>query len=303
MNVRTSNAGIRHGHPTVSVVVPVFNDAEGANLCLAALARQDYPLDRFEVVVVDNGSQPPLNIDAPPSLVVRKIECVTPGAYAARNEGVLASRGDFLAFTDADCIPSPCWISAGTRALLALGAGTVVGGDVAFFPPTRRNGASLYQFETGFQQKENIEYKGFGATANLLCSRRQFEIVGPFDQRLLSGADREWAWRAAKHGISISYCADARVQTNVRSTLGGAIRQARRVAAGRRYIARNGLGWIGDHAVRPHRSSLGALYWIVTRRQLSPWERLRVLSAAIVIRIATLVENFRLALGSRPERR
>ncbi|MDD9205639.1 glycosyltransferase, partial [Georgenia sp. 10Sc9-8] len=42
--------------PTVSVVVPVRNDVERLRRCLDLLRRQDYPPDRYEVIVVDNNS-------------------------------------------------------------------------------------------------------------------------------------------------------------------------------------------------------------------------------------------------------
>src|SRR6478672_8526953 len=45
--------------PFVSVIVPVFNDPVRLRTCLQALGRQSYPRDRFEVIVVDNGSAPP----------------------------------------------------------------------------------------------------------------------------------------------------------------------------------------------------------------------------------------------------
>ena len=42
--------------PFVSVIVPIFNDADRLNLCLAALQTQSYPQSHYEIIVVDNGS-------------------------------------------------------------------------------------------------------------------------------------------------------------------------------------------------------------------------------------------------------
>lgn len=303
MTMGDADAKDRSGLPAITVVVPVFNDPRGMTACLAALDQQDYPRDLFDVVIVDNGSCPPLEIEIPPLLSARQVTCATAGAYAARNAGAIAARGDALAFTDADCIPAPTWLTEGAKALVACGPKGIVGGEVAFLPPELRNGTSLYQFETGFQQQENIQTKGFSATANLFCWRGQFDAVGPFDQRLLSGADREWSWRAARHGCRIVFRAEACVYTRTRSTLRAAIRQARRVAAGRRYIAGHGLAWIGADALQPHRSAWNAISWILRRRDLSGWERVRVLAAAVAIRMATLLEYCRLALGGNAERR
>jgi len=40
----------------VSVIVPVFNDAERLHMCLRALAEQTYPQSQYEAIVIDNGS-------------------------------------------------------------------------------------------------------------------------------------------------------------------------------------------------------------------------------------------------------
>ena len=101
----------------VSVIIPVYNDAERLKLCLDALARQTYPGDRYEVIVVDNGSQ------QDPELVTSRYEQVTlaheacRGSYAARNTGLALARGDVLAFTNSDCIPAADWIEHGVARL------------------------------------------------------------------------------------------------------------------------------------------------------------------------------------------
>ncbi|MGH7859534.1 MAG: glycosyltransferase family A protein, partial [Candidatus Binatia bacterium] len=102
--------------PLVSVVVPTFGDAEGLGRCLAALELQTYPADRYEVVVVDNGSRPAVVL--PESRRARRLEIEPkPGSYAARNRGVRSSRGEIFAFTDADCAPRADWLEQGVAAL------------------------------------------------------------------------------------------------------------------------------------------------------------------------------------------
>lgn len=288
--------------PNVSVIIPVYQDQVGIERCLTALSGQTYPHDCFNVIVVDNGSVPPIYVDGKFPMHVKKVDCETPGSYAARNVGIAQAIGDVLAFTDADCQPEPEWLEEGVRALLAR-QNNIIGGEVLFLPPIIRTGTSLYQYECGFQQRENIEAKGFSATANLLCRRSTMDKVGPFDERLLSGADREWAWRAAKTGILPDFCAGAIVATHPRITLRSAIRQARRVTAGRKYLSKYGLAWAGPDALRPHRSPLSRLAWILSRHRLTPLERTRVLCAAIAIRLSAVFEALRLTFGSPAERR
>lgn len=47
--------------PSISVIIPTFNRPDKLSACLGALAKLDYPRNRFEVVVVDDGSPTPLD--------------------------------------------------------------------------------------------------------------------------------------------------------------------------------------------------------------------------------------------------
>ena len=73
--------------PFVSVIVPVFDDAESLAIFLEALAAQDYPRERFECVVVDNDSHEPIRIPAACSCAVRVFREQQAGSYAARKSG------------------------------------------------------------------------------------------------------------------------------------------------------------------------------------------------------------------------
>ncbi|MGY0652268.1 glycosyltransferase [Luteimonas sp. A537] len=286
-----------------SVIIPVFNDVAGVARTLEGLSRQSWPVDLIEVIVVDNGSQHPVRLHSEHPFHVKVIRCQTPGSYAARNAGAAVAQGDVLAFTDADCVPCEHWLERGIASLDAGEGKWAVGGDVIFAPQDSPTGVALYQMVTGFGQEGNIRDKGFSATANLFCTRDQFKTVGPFDERLLSGGDREWAWRANTHQIDMTYQPDAVVYTEPRSSLHGAIRQGRRVVAGRAGLRKLGLAHIGDAAVAKQRSSLQSAIWILKNRQLGYWDRLRILTVATFIHGAAVFEGVRLRLGGKPERR
>lgn len=289
--------------PLASVIIPVYNDQEGLLGCLQALSVQTYGTDRFEVIIVDNASKPAIRIEGSHPFHMRLVECEVPGSYAARNVGARLAAGDILAFTDADCAPCSEWIERGVETLLAGEGRRIVGGEVKIAEPRPRSGAALYQYATGFRQEANIKQKAFTVTANLLCTREQFQAIGPFDERLLSGGDREWSWRAAEQGFVVAFEPRAIVNTPPRATLRSAIRQARRVAAGRHRLQKYGLDYLGPEAIAPHRSLRESFFWILTNRQLSYLERFRVLYAASVIKAATTAEAVRLFLGGKAERR
>lgn len=289
--------------PLISVVIPVFQDQAGIRACLQALARQQSDTPPFEVIVVDNGASPSIAVDPELPYPVKVLHQPQPGSYAARNLGAHQAIGQVLAFTDADCRPASNWLACGYSTIAASAGRTIVGGEVSLDLPSKPSATALYQWATGFGQESNIRDKHFAATANLFCTRQQFDVIGPFETRLLSGGDREWCWRARRHGFSICHVADALVCTPPRHRLRDAIRQARRVVAGRKMLLELGLAHEGHHAIAKLRSPIQAIWWIVTHSGLTGWDRCRVLCVAILIRTAGALESLRLALGSSAERR
>ncbi|GAA1151503.1 glycosyltransferase family 2 protein [Nesterenkonia lutea] len=92
---------------TVSVVIPVKDDAEELAACLSALKAQTRPAE--EIVVVDNASS-----DSSASIAraagATVIECLQPGIPAASARGYDAASGDLILRLDADCVPAASWI-------------------------------------------------------------------------------------------------------------------------------------------------------------------------------------------------
>ena len=101
----------------VTVVVPYFEAPEALALTLAGLEGQTYPRELFEVVVVDDGSDPPLELDQPTPLRVRVIDQkdLGFGAARARNNGARAAAGDILLFLDCDMVPEAEWLASHAR--------------------------------------------------------------------------------------------------------------------------------------------------------------------------------------------
>ncbi|MFD2355143.1 glycosyltransferase family A protein [Nonomuraea ferruginea] len=99
----------------VSVVIPAYGAQDKLDLVLAGLARQTYPAGLTEVIVVDNGSDPPLRLpaDCPPD--TRLIRCETPGRGSARNAGLAEATGDVIHWLDSDVVPTAGAITAHMR--------------------------------------------------------------------------------------------------------------------------------------------------------------------------------------------
>lgn len=105
-----------------------------------ALENQDNP--DYEVIVVDDGSTPPIRTNSEHSHVRLLRHERNRGLAAARNTGVRAATGHFVAFTDDDCVPPPNWLSALLAA--ASGPSTAVAHGGAVLPHSTRSLAQRY---------------------------------------------------------------------------------------------------------------------------------------------------------------
>jgi GT2 family glycosyltransferase len=102
---------LRHGaaHPEISVVLPTFNRSEILRLCLAALAFQTLPAERWEAVIVDDGSTDDTAALCQQQLYPFRLKYVVQenrGAGAARRKGVETAQGEFLLLCNDDTIAS-----------------------------------------------------------------------------------------------------------------------------------------------------------------------------------------------------
>ena len=106
---------MKQEHPFISIVIPTYNRPEQLAVCLRACSRLEYPHDRFEVIVVDDGGVMPLDEvinEFRGLLTLKLLQQQNAGPAAARNKGAAEARGEFLAFTDQDCAPASNWLEA-----------------------------------------------------------------------------------------------------------------------------------------------------------------------------------------------
>ena len=198
-----------------TVVVPTYNRTSSLATCLEAIASQDLPRDAFEVVVVDDGSRtPPRDLIAKfaSTMQIRLLEQANAGPAAARNAGARAARGQFLAFTDDDCQPSPGWLSA-LGAVLDRGPRSAVGGAVISSLQNSFSTASqlLVDFLYSYFARTNPVGQFF-VTANVAMPTDMFQELGGFDLTFPFAAaeDRDLCERWHEKGFSLVY-ADAAV--------------------------------------------------------------------------------------------
>jgi glycosyltransferase involved in cell wall biosynthesis len=192
--------------PEISVIVPARDAAATLGETLVALAGQDVGRP-YEVIVVDDGSTDrTAEIARGASGKVRVVSQAAAGPGPARDRGVAEARGTVLAFTDADCIPEPGWLRAGTA---ALEDADLVQGAVRPDPRVERRPFDRTIWVDG----EVALYE----TANLLARRDLYERIGGFEDWLgpVLGkplAEDVWfGWRARRAGARIRFASGALV--------------------------------------------------------------------------------------------
>ena len=97
-----------------TVVIPAYGGERRLEAILVALSRQTYPPELSEVIIVDDGTEPPLDPAVPPGLDVTLLRQARAGfgAGRARTFGAEAASGDFIVFLDADMVPEWQWLEA-----------------------------------------------------------------------------------------------------------------------------------------------------------------------------------------------
>jgi glycosyltransferase involved in cell wall biosynthesis len=219
---------------TVSVIIPVLNNPCQLRLALCALMHQTFPRHRYEVIVVNNGQPDDLSgFEEEFPWVTFVCEPVL-GSYNARNTGLRFAKGQVIAFTDSDCIPSETWIKEGALAVCESDDIGLVGGRIEMFCEIEGhpNACELYDMAISFPQKTFVEKYRYGVTANLFTTRRVVEEVGVFNGKCQSGGDCEWGVRVHRSGFRQIYSPKTVVRHPARKRATDLVRKARRVTIG-----------------------------------------------------------------------
>jgi glycosyltransferase involved in cell wall biosynthesis len=186
----------------IAVVIPARNAGATIGRTLEALSGQSHAPD--EVVVVDDGSTDD-TVAIAERAGARVLRQDAQGPAQARNRGAAATSAPLLAFTDADCYPSPEWLAAGVRALER--ADLVQGGVRPERPPGP------------FDRTLWVERRsGLWESANVLVRRELFEALGGFEEWIVPsigkafGEDMWLGWRAFRAGAALAFAPDALVE-------------------------------------------------------------------------------------------
>ena len=223
--------------PTVSIIVPCYNEEQTVGLLLQAILDQTVGARAMEVILSDGGSTDgTLEIICDfarrhPELGVRVVPNPARAIPAAVNRGIEAARGKIILRLDAHSIPQPDYVAQCVRVLGETGAANA-GGVWEIHPSAgtwiarsiaaaagHRLGAGDARYRTSGQAGA-VDTVPFGA-----YPRAWLERVGAYDESLLTNEDYEYNVRLRQAGGIVWFDPAIRSIYFARPTLGGLARQ------------------------------------------------------------------------------
>ncbi len=181
--------------PAVSIIIPAYNEEKVIGACLDSIAKLDYPDDLLDVIVIDDGST-----DRTAEIIsgyrsVKVIKGIHKGPSAARNLALKQAKGDYVAFTDADCVVSSEWIKRLLKGFISDKVAGVGGiqvpakGESEFAVAVNRV-LGAFGFIAGYSRvnktSTNVDHN---ASCNVIYKKHVIEQVGGFDEALWPGED------------------------------------------------------------------------------------------------------------------
>lgn len=194
---------------TSTVIIPTHNRPDGVAETLRHLL-EERPGADFEIVVVDDGTDPPLSASA--AVGVRILR--TPGIERsrARNLGALSAKRDLIIFIDDDIGVPPGFVAAHERAATEFGDVLCVGGISA---PPGWAASPFGRFRRLIEDASPVRLRGlvternFCTAQNMSMRRDTFLSLGGFDPDIVSGEDQDLALRFSSQGGRIAFLPEA----------------------------------------------------------------------------------------------
>lgn len=223
--------------PTVSIIIPCYNEQATIGALLAAIQGQSYPADKLEIVIADGFSEDGTRAEVArfqrdhPSVRAKLVDNHKRTIPSGLNQAIRESSGQILVRLDAHSIPIPEYVERCVQAL-ETGRGANVGGVWQIVPGGKGAlaaaiaaaaahplGAGDALYRLGGQARA-VDTVPFGA-----FRRDLVESVGPFDEDLLTNEDYEFNYRLRRRGNVVWMDPEIRSTYVSRSTLQELARQ------------------------------------------------------------------------------
>lgn len=181
--------------PFVSVIIPAYNEESFLPRCLASLSELDYPRDKLEVIVVDNGSRDRTQAIARANGAVVLID-ESRTVAGLRNLGAEQAKGSLLAFVDADCLVAADWLQ---KAVVYFDDTGIAGWGAPPEPPSAPTWvqSAWYLVRKKAEPVQPVEWL---ESMNLFVRKPLFEHLGGFNESLITCEDVDFCYRLRAHG-------------------------------------------------------------------------------------------------------
>uniref|UniRef100_UPI004057830A glycosyltransferase n=1 Tax=Candidatus Electronema sp. TaxID=2698783 RepID=UPI004057830A len=198
--------------PELSVIIPAWNAAKNLPLCLEALERQTVARDRFEVIVVDDGSSDQ-TAEIASRCAVRCHSQENQGPAAARNQGAALAQGSLIFFTDADCVPDLTWLEEMAAPFARPDVAAVKGAYRTEQTSLVARFAQL-EFEERFRMLARRDSIDMVDTYSAGFKKDVFQKLGGFDTHFpeANNEDTEFSYRMAEAGHRMVFAPKAVVR-------------------------------------------------------------------------------------------
>jgi len=199
-----------------TLIIPTFNRSDALLETLEGVSRMDHPTDRWEAIVVDDGSTDDTDAVvqrwiARSGAPVRYLRQSNAGPAAARNHGASNARGKYLVFIDNDIIVEPDFVSAHLKTLVSSPGCWVVGRVMhpaqIRSTPFGRYRDSVWEAFHESQGDGRVSQTSGMTAANLSLPAKDFELLGGFDVDFTIASSEDWdlGTRARLKGIRVLY--------------------------------------------------------------------------------------------------
>ena len=204
-----------HRQPYFSIIIPTYDRPGQLADCLHSLVGLNYPHNCFEVIVVNDGGDTTLEAIVDQFRNQINLSLITQpnaGPAAARNSGAVKAKGEFLAFTDDDCIPSPDWLQV-LASHFAEMPDYIIGGRTI-------NLLAKNIYSTMSQLIIDVVYRHYNAkpnqsrfftSNNMALPIDHFFAIGGFNPNFTTSEDREFCDRSIHDGFQMIYVSEALV--------------------------------------------------------------------------------------------
>jgi len=188
----------------ISVIIPVLNRPTKVHRAFDSVLRQRGIDDDLEIIVVDDASDPPLTLKCSHE----SVRCIrlpkNLGPAGARNAGIRASKGQYLAFLDSDDAWLPDKLAHQLPMFRRLAA-THEESRLAlscryYYPEWSSGGLELRQPRGAIKVSDFVSGCWSSPGSTLFLHRRAFEETGALDERLRRLEDYDWLLRFALRG-------------------------------------------------------------------------------------------------------